>query len=235
MKKRLAPQQHESRAKFVYVIERDDGAIKIGVSRNPKRRRSQLAVSCPDRLSLAHAVKLELPGMAICVEQAALALLAPVNVQGEWMRCRVELAVVAIETATTGSLEVRAFVAAELEHMRLEAEWERVNTIRHNSRRAPADLREVAERAEQTAGEALRTHDDMMLARFPDLICRLDPWRMASANIALPATKAEKRDRQMAANPPTKVSIYPEQWNQARLAAERERRRLAIERKAAQA
>jgi hypothetical protein len=111
------PREAEAQARFVYVLERADGVSKIGISNNPKRRRSQIAQAGPDKLTIARIFRVG--HVAVHVEACAKAMLEPLRIRGEWFRCVPGLAILAVETSINGSLEARACVVAELERRRL--------------------------------------------------------------------------------------------------------------------
>lgn len=172
---RRTPRANEAAAGFVYVIARGDGASKVGVSRNPKRRLSQLAISSPDTLVLARSIRCGAPA-AFHVEQGVKVMLESVRLRGEWFRVSPELAAFAIECAKSGSLEDRAYVAAVLELRRLTEAWEIANRNAAIERRS-RDFEHKAElenRREDTWA-ALRAFEDMIRARFASQIERHKP------------------------------------------------------------
>ena len=54
---RVSPCRDEAKARFVYLIKRDDGMIKVGISNHVRRRRSQLAQASPNKLSILKTVR----------------------------------------------------------------------------------------------------------------------------------------------------------------------------------
>jgi hypothetical protein len=146
------PREAESRAIFVYVLERDDGVSKIGISRNPKRRRGQIAQASPDKISLARTFRVG--HVAVHVEAGAKHLLEPLRIRGEWFRCVPGLAALAVEVAISGSLDARACLAAELERRRLAKAAEQLS----------------ASRADR---EKLWIHDAAMRKRWPQFMPQL--------------------------------------------------------------
>jgi hypothetical protein len=82
---------------FVYVVQADNGTIKIGISTNPTARLAQLQRSAPAHLSLAYVGALRSTGYA--VEAEAHRTLASYRQSGEWFSCPAEMAVAAVAVA----------------------------------------------------------------------------------------------------------------------------------------
>lgn len=74
----------------VYVIEADNGHVKIGISRNPQNRLAQLQTATSLQLSLAHVEQTE---RASELEQATHTVLASKRLIGEWFNASVAEAV----------------------------------------------------------------------------------------------------------------------------------------------
>jgi hypothetical protein len=90
-------QSRQLSGSFIYVIQADDGLIKVGISSNPSARLAQLQTSTPSRLSLAYIGALRCNGYA--VEAEAHRRLADYRRSGEWFNCPVDIAVAAIGAA----------------------------------------------------------------------------------------------------------------------------------------
>lgn len=107
-KARLNPRPHEADARYVYVMARDDGVTKIGVSRHVKRRMSGIQAATPDRLRLVHH---ERPTSltAFEVERRAMEILHYWHQSGEWFYCEPGLAQLAIRAAQTEEPRLLAF------------------------------------------------------------------------------------------------------------------------------
>lgn len=79
----------------VYVIEAEDGLLKIGISKNPRQRLSDLQTGSPRPLRLVHVQ--ECNGVAQIVEQRAHVQLAKYRKEGEWFEIDRAVAIDAIE------------------------------------------------------------------------------------------------------------------------------------------
>ena len=101
---RISPCRDEARAYFVYLIKRDDGMIKVGISNHVRRRRSQLGQASPNKLSILRIVRSS-GGLAFQIETGVKFLLHPLRVRGEWFECSDELALLALRAAETGELK----------------------------------------------------------------------------------------------------------------------------------
>jgi Meiotically Up-regulated Gene 113 (MUG113) protein len=86
-----------SSGSFIYVVQADNGMLKIGVSTNPSARLAQLRTASPFKLSLAYMGALRCDGYA--VEAAAHETLSRHRLEGEWFNCPPEAAVAAISAA----------------------------------------------------------------------------------------------------------------------------------------
>lgn len=80
----------------IYAIKSEAGPIKIGVSKNPKRRLESLILCQPFEAKLIH---VEAVNDAHAVEAAAHELLRSFRRRGEWFDVSIEQAVAAIEEA----------------------------------------------------------------------------------------------------------------------------------------
>jgi hypothetical protein len=92
----------------VYIIRRQRGGIKIGLSINPTARKSTLQSATPDRLELIWSGEFDdAPG----VEGRAKTLLKPWRISGEWFDAGPFMAGLAIEGAHTGNERIAVFMA----------------------------------------------------------------------------------------------------------------------------
>jgi T5orf172 domain len=93
------PKQRKSASSgsFIYVVQADNGMLKIGVSTNPGARLAQLRASSPFKLSFAYMGALRCDGYAM--EAAAHETLSRHRLGGEWFNCPVDMAVAAIGAA----------------------------------------------------------------------------------------------------------------------------------------
>lgn len=153
----IGPRAHEVAASHVYIIQRGENEIKIGISKRPKARLSSLQVSSPDKLTLVHSEKPQTVS-AIAVETALKVLLRPWRKSGEWFRCGAELGKVALHAAIHGSLRHRAFIASE------------------QQREALRDAVYSDDGREQYRQHSLRQRE--LFPDFPDLRDLFDPSRV---------------------------------------------------------
>jgi predicted GIY-YIG superfamily endonuclease len=142
---RQNPRLSEARAHYIYLIKRSDGAVKVGVSKNVRARRSSLANASPEELSILKVAKPG-KGLAFHIETAVKCLPRPFHMRGEWFRCSEALAMLALRAAERGAVEDRACIAMEVERQRLvkdAADW--VPHCTEMLKRFPDFLREVDE------------------------------------------------------------------------------------------
>ena len=114
-KKHGSPFPHEARARHVYVIAGDRDRVKIGVSKNVKRRRTSLQASNPERLSIVHSYTPRTK-TAFEVETGVAALLSRRRVSGEWFKCEPKLAIVAIRAVADNNEVEKEFIGLWLDH-----------------------------------------------------------------------------------------------------------------------
>lgn len=91
------PRQRETApasGQCVYVIEGSHGAIKIGISSDPEKRRATLQTGAPHHLFLAFAIYAG--DAAFDVEQEAHAILDAHRMPGEWFAVSKELAIATV-------------------------------------------------------------------------------------------------------------------------------------------
>jgi len=85
----------------VYVIEREDGRIKIGHAGDARKRRERLQTSSAERLALRFTMRFDRPG-AMAVEAAAHAKLHSFRLAGEWFAVTSEVAVATVREVSSG-------------------------------------------------------------------------------------------------------------------------------------
>jgi hypothetical protein len=102
-------------ARSVYLIKRghDSNTIKIGIAKSVHRRRSQLANSSPEKLSILRILK-PTNCWPVHIESAFKALMQPCRLRGEWFKCSDILATVALHVVEHGDLAGCALVRAAL-------------------------------------------------------------------------------------------------------------------------
>jgi predicted GIY-YIG superfamily endonuclease len=159
---RSKPRRNEAQACFVYLIKRSDGVIKVGVSKNVRRRQSHLAIASPDKLLILKTIR---PGreLALQIETGVKILLRPFRVRGEWYKCSDALALLALRAAEHGELECRACVAAEIKRQCIDAEIKRQKL-------------NVEFKTWHGVGSDWHVHNTEMWKRFPDFMREVDPW-----------------------------------------------------------
>lgn len=82
---------------YVYIIGRDDGPVKIGVSHDPPKRLATLQSGCPFRLSLLHQVKARNVDHAYTMEHQCHRLYADHRLVGEWFKIDADTARSAVD------------------------------------------------------------------------------------------------------------------------------------------
>lgn len=81
--KPVAPRDREARAPHIYVIGRGTQLVKIGVSKSPKRRLSQLQMGCAETLKLHGSWRFG-AGVAFEVEGRLKNAFGELRLKGEW-------------------------------------------------------------------------------------------------------------------------------------------------------
>lgn len=101
---------------FVYAIF-IDGFCKVGHSRYPRKRMSEVQVGCPMAIRHALIVRLPTKGMALNVEATSHARLAAFHSSGEWFRTddRAMVITTVREVATDLSGGLATFTELDLE------------------------------------------------------------------------------------------------------------------------
>ena len=106
-------------ATHVYVVASSDGAVKIGVSRKPKRRLSSLQASMPHRVRLLFSTRPKTK-TAFQVEREAMNLLSNWHKSGEWFSCKSTVAVAAVKAAAEDCAYHRRFIELVADYERAQ-------------------------------------------------------------------------------------------------------------------
>lgn len=93
---------------FIYVIGREQGPVKVGVSSMPEARMGTLQTGCPFRLSLLHVRQMRNRDHALEYERNFRADHAAYHLHGEWYRCDADFAIDGIECAVETEQTLRA-------------------------------------------------------------------------------------------------------------------------------
>jgi Meiotically up-regulated gene 113 len=93
----LDPRLHEERARHLYLLAGEGAFVKIGVSKAPRTRRSQLQISTPRRLTLEGQWRFG-ARVAVEVEGYLKKAFAELRVSGEWFEVEPRVMAAAIET-----------------------------------------------------------------------------------------------------------------------------------------
>lgn len=84
---------------YIYVIGREQGPVKVGVSDTPERRLASLQTGCPFELRLLHVQKMRGRKHALRHERDFHAIYEMYHLRGEWFRCDAEVAIDGIFTS----------------------------------------------------------------------------------------------------------------------------------------
>lgn len=163
-----APRQNEDRATYVYVVTREDDCCKIGVSRNVRRRRSELQESNPDKLSVFFSAK---PSTmtALEVETAAMRALAPWRKRGEWFACTPALAVLVVREVQQNAERLGCFLHLLRLCHETEAAWEKTSRqVSQYPRRHYPVQRALGDAAEADALNRMNEANSALDAEFPE-------------------------------------------------------------------
>jgi predicted GIY-YIG superfamily endonuclease len=185
--KARGPQQREAKATRVYLIRRDDRAIKVGISSDVQQRRLALTSACAQHLTILRTIKCEERSSAFAIETALKTLLRRCRMRGEWFSLEEYVAIVALHVAEHGDLEgcvaVREAILGE--------------------------TRKVREYAKQ------------LLIEHPEYFRHAEPYTIDWIN-PKPIVEKPKSAKTTILSRPI-VSIYPDDWTQARIAAAKQK------------
>jgi hypothetical protein len=165
-----SPQIHENNAKYVYVIQRGpDNFCKVGISKSVRRRMSGLQVSTPDKLNLFFSMK-PTALSAVAVEGAALHLLKPWKVGGEWVACHPFIARKVVEAVAAGE-DISGFLGLLLER---KIRWAAVETAQQRN--------ETSYQNDETNAAFVyyRENERACWESRIDIMRMIDPWGAAS-------------------------------------------------------
>lgn len=172
-KNRISPRRAEAQARYVYIFAREGGLVKIGVTRNARRRLSGIQCATPEKLTIEH---IERPATmsAFGVEAAAMRLLDPWRVSGEWFRCPVGLARIAVAAAQDDGPRYQQFFSLCAGIDAFERVFEQAQRMLHVHRRSPrrAEFQAASDRAEAAFIEAF----DRRSEAFPDLWAQVSEY-----------------------------------------------------------
>lgn len=143
----------------VYVIDRDGGGVKIGISGRPHKRKSQLQSASPEKLTVAATYKAD---DAASVEGELKRLLAPLRKKGEWFNLPVEAAKIAVEAVIERSAAKLNFIARFVPYHQLSLAWE------ETTRRSRGEDQELGWRVTNLGRDIEGDHRD--------LLARINPW-----------------------------------------------------------
>lgn len=97
---------------FLYAIGKEEGPIKLGISRNPEARVRELQCGCPFKLELLLVTPLSSRESAAKEEVNVHDLFAGHHLHGEWFDIDVELAGAGIDAVIASSRPRRGRLAA---------------------------------------------------------------------------------------------------------------------------
>ena len=83
---------------FVYVIGREQGPVKVGISQNPEKRLGAIQSGCPFRVKVLHKSPARDLRHAYSHEQIFHEIYAPKRLVGEWFNLDADLAIEGVET-----------------------------------------------------------------------------------------------------------------------------------------
>lgn len=90
---------------YIYVIGREQGPVKVGISADPGLRLRGLQTGCPFGLKLLYARRMRNRKHAEEHEADFLACHPDYHIRGEWYRCDAEIAIEGID----GGVEVEEY------------------------------------------------------------------------------------------------------------------------------
>lgn len=104
---------------YIYVIGREDGPVKVGISSFPAGRVRQIQTGCPFTISLLHFRECRDRAQALEHEQIFHGCYEDVRLAGEWFNISGELAAEGVDTAFDYELHFaeeakRDYMASEL-------------------------------------------------------------------------------------------------------------------------
>jgi hypothetical protein len=114
----------------VYIIARESGGIKIGISVRPRTRQSDLQSSTPEKLAIFKTYKPS-DRTAADVEASFKKLMAPLRVRGEWFDCEADFAEIVVEAFLESDAAKLDFAA---KYIRTIQEWNIARDISRRSR-----------------------------------------------------------------------------------------------------
>jgi hypothetical protein len=88
---------HDNSPCFIYVIGREDGPVKIGISGSPNGRLASIQTGCPFRISILHIEEMRDRDHALEHEDHIHRLFAENRLVGEWFDLDPDLAIEQVE------------------------------------------------------------------------------------------------------------------------------------------
>ena len=147
------------RRQQVYVIHREGGGVKVGISGRPHKRKSQLQSASPEKLTIAATYKADDAAMA---EAELKQLLAPLRMKGEWFNIPAEAAKIAVEAVVDRDAAKLNFTARFVPYHQLSMTWER------SLRSARGESWDLNKRVTNLARDITNDHRH--------LLARVNPW-----------------------------------------------------------
>lgn len=103
---------------YIYVIGREDGPVKVGISSGPNGRLMALQIGCPFTIGLLHQRKCRDRDHALQHESIFHDVYAPHRLRGEWFDMESDLAIEGVDTL----FDFEEWEAEEARHERICAE-----------------------------------------------------------------------------------------------------------------
>ena len=94
---------------FIYVIGRQDGPVKVGITSSPGGRLSAIQTGCPFHVSILHLTACRDRSEALLHERSFHEICDDKRLAGEWFDMDAELAVECVETG----FEIEAHFSAQ--------------------------------------------------------------------------------------------------------------------------
>jgi predicted GIY-YIG superfamily endonuclease len=87
-----------NRTVYLYVIGREQGPVKVGISASPESRLGQIQTGCPFKCGLLHVQLMRDRNHALSHERTFQEVYTKYRLIGEWFKLDAELAIEGIET-----------------------------------------------------------------------------------------------------------------------------------------
>ncbi len=110
------------RRQQVYVISREGGGVKVGISGRPLKRKSQLQSASPEKLTITATYRPR--GITAAeVEAEVKRLLAPLRLRGEWFSLPAEAMRIVVEAVIENDNAKRDFVERFVPYHQANMAW----------------------------------------------------------------------------------------------------------------